>query len=97
MGLQQQLTGFLGVDVSMFYKNIRNLLGVEILSTLDNIQYTRTVNRDHGLVRGGTIALAVRPVGILLHSSFDVTYSDARGSSSDPAAVADGRDRGPLR
>ena len=89
MGLQQQLTGFLGVDVSMFYKNIRNLLGVEILSTLDNIQYTRTVNRDHGLVRGGTIALAVRPVGILLHSSFDVTYSDARGSSSDPAAVAD--------
>ena len=88
MGLQQQLTSFLGVDVSMFYKNIRNLLGVEILSTLDNIQYTRTVNRDHGLVRGGTIALAVRPVGILLHSSFDVTYSDARGSSSDPAAVA---------
>ncbi len=89
MGVQQQLTSFLGVDVSMFYKNIRNLLGIEILSTLDNIQYTRTVNRDHGLVRGGTIALAVRPVGILLHSAFDVTYSDARGSSSDPAAVAD--------
>ena len=89
VGLQQQLADFIGVDINLFYKNIRNLLGVEILNTLDNIQFTRTINRDYGLVRGGTIALAVRPTGMLLQSSFDVTYSDARGSSSNPGAVAD--------
>lgn len=89
MGLQQQLTDFLGVDVNLFYKNIRNLLGIEILGTLDNVQYTRTVNRDYALVRGGTLAFAVRPVGMLLGAGLDITYSDARGSSSNPFDVAD--------
>ena len=88
MGLQQQLTGTIGLDINLFYKNIRNLLGTEILGTLDNVQYTRTVNRDYGLVRGGTVALVTRPVGILLNSAVDVTYSDARGSSSSPGDVA---------
>lgn len=88
MGLQQQLTEFIGFDVNLFYKNIRNLLGTEILGTLDNVQYFRTVNRDYGLVRGGTFAIATRPMGMLLSSSFDITYSDARGSSSSSSDVA---------
>ncbi len=88
MGLQQQITDFIGIDINLFYKNIRNLLGTEILGTLDNIQYFRTVNRDYGLVRGGTLSLVTRPVGMLLGTSFDVTYSDARGSSSSASDVA---------
>ena len=88
MGLQQQLSEFIGVDINLFYKNIRNLLGTEILGTLDNVQYFRTVNRDYGLVRGGTLSIVTRPVGLLLGTSFDVTYSDARGSSSDADDVA---------
>lgn len=88
MGLQQQVTDFVGVDVNLFYKNIRNLLGTEILSTLDNVQYFRTINRDYGLVRGTTLSFVTRPIGLLLGSSLDVTYSDAKGSSSDPGDVA---------
>ena len=88
MGLQQQLSESIGLDINLFYKNIRNLLGTEILGTLDNVQYTRTVNRDYGLVRGGTIALVTRPEGLLLNASLDLTYSDARGSSSSPGDVA---------
>ncbi len=88
MGLQQQITDFIGIDVNLFYKNVRNLLGTEILSTIDNVQYYRTINRDYGLVRGTTLSFVTRPVGWLLGSSLDVTYSDARGSSSDPGDVA---------
>jgi len=88
MGLQQGVTEFIGVDINLFYKNIRNLLGTEILGTLDNIQYLRTVNRDYGLVRGGTFSIVTRPIGLLLGTSFDVTYSDAKGSSSDAGDVA---------
>lgn len=88
MGLQQQLTDYIGIDINLFYKNIRNLLGTEILGTLDNVQYYRTVNRDYGLVRGGTFSIVTRPVGPILGTSFDITYSDARGSSSDPEDVA---------
>ena len=88
MGLQQQITDFVGIDINLFYKNIRNLLGTEILGTLDNIQYFRTVNRDYGLIRGGTLSIVTRPVGALLGTSFDVTYSDAKGSSSNSSDVA---------
>ncbi len=88
MGLQQQVSEFIGIDINLFYKNIRNLLGTEILGTLDNIQYFRTVNRDYGLVRGGTLSLVTRPVGALLGTSFDITYSDAKGSSSSASDVA---------
>ena len=88
MGLQQQITDFIGIDLNLFYKNIRNLLGTEILGTLDNVQYQRTVNRDYGLVRGGTLSIVTRPVGMLLGTSFDITYSDARGSSSSASDVA---------
>ncbi len=88
MGLQQQITDFIGIDINLFYKNIRNLLGTEILGTLDNIQYFRTVNRDYGLIRGGSLSLVTRPVGMLLGTSFDITYSDAKGSSSSSSDVA---------
>lgn len=88
MGLQQQISDYIGIDLNLFYKNIRNLLGTEILGTLDNVQYFRRVNRDYGLVRGGTLSIVTRPVGMLLGTSFDITYSDARGSSSNPDDVA---------
>ena len=88
MGLQQQVTDFIGVDINLFYKNVRNLLGTEILGTLDNVIYTRTINRDYGLIRGGTLSIVTRPIGMLLGAGFDVTYSDARGSSSNPNDVA---------
>ena len=51
--------------------------------------YFRTVNRDYGLIKGGTIALVTRPSGMLQSLGFDVTYEDARGSSSNPAFIAD--------
>ena len=89
MGLQQQLSDFIGLDVNLFYKNIRNLLGLEILSTSDGVRYYRTVNRDYGLVKGGTLALFTQPKGFLNAAGFDITYQDAQGSSSNPNAIAD--------
>lgn len=89
MGLQQQVSNFMGVDVNLYYKNVRNLLGLEILSTSDGVQYFRTVNRDYGLIKGGTIAVFTRPYKYLRSAGFDITYQDAQGSSSDPGAIFD--------
>lgn len=88
MGLQQELTPFLALDLTLFYKNTRNLLGRERLATLDNVEYTRRENRDFGIIRGGTLAFATRPRGALLSAAIDLTYSDATGSSSNPDDLA---------
>ncbi|TVQ11331.1 MAG: TonB-dependent receptor [Balneolaceae bacterium] len=89
MGLQQQLSNFIGLDINLYYKNVRNLLGLEILATSDGTEYFRTVNRDYGLIKGGTIALVTRSSGYLQSLGFDITYEDARGSSSNPSFIAD--------
>lgn len=89
IGLQQQISDFAGVDLNLYYKNVRNLLGLEILSTSDGVEYFRTVNRDFGQIKGGTIAFVTRPRGLLQNAGFDVTYEDARGSSSNPNFIAD--------
>lgn len=89
LGLQQQISSFIGLDINLYYKNIRNLLGLEVLNTSDGVQYFRSVNRDYGLVKGGTIAFYTKPVGLLSSAGFDVTYQDARGSSSNPNTIAD--------
>lgn len=89
LGLQQQISDFAGVDVNLYYKNVRNLLGLEILSTSDGVEYFRTVNRDFGQIRGGTIAFVTRPRGVLQNAGLDVTFEDAKGSSSNPNFIAD--------
>lgn len=89
VGLQQQISDFIGIDVNLFYKNIRNLLGVQVLATGDGVNYFQTVNRDYGLVKGGTISFFTNPKGYLNAAGFDITYQDAQSSSSNPNAIAD--------
>jgi len=67
----------------MYYSNIRNLLGLELVSTLDNITYRRYINRDYGAVKGVTISLEKLRSG-LVSGGIDYTYQYARGSSSNP-------------
>ncbi len=86
IGLQQGLTEDVAVDVTAFYKDVKNLLGIEALSTVDNVSYYRYINRDYGNVRGLTLALRYGGNGFI--TGF-VNYSlqIAKGSSSDPEFI----------
>lgn len=86
IGLQQQLGEELSMEVTAYFKDIRNLLGTEILHTTTGIRYARFINRDFGSVKGLTFAFEKR-----LKSGFgatiDYTYQIARGDASDPASA----------
>ncbi len=86
-GYKHALTDFLGLDVSIFYKDIRDLLGVEFISTYTDAEYARLTNVDFGNVIGFTIALDQRRLGIL-SSALDYTWQRAQGNSSDPRETA---------
>ncbi|MDZ7288536.1 MAG: TonB-dependent receptor, partial [candidate division KSB1 bacterium] len=86
-GYKHALTDFLGLDVSIFYKDIRDLLGVEFISTYNDAEYARLTNVDFGNVLGFTIAFDQRRVGIF-SSSLDYTWQRAQGNSSDPRETA---------
>ncbi|TLY31283.1 MAG: TonB-dependent receptor [Ignavibacteria bacterium] len=86
-GYKHALTDFLGLNVNLFYKDIRDLLGVELIDTYSAASYPRLTNVDFGSVTGFTISLDQRPVGIL-SSTIDYTWQMAQGNSSDPIETA---------
>lgn len=86
IGLQQAITPSLAVDVTAYYKDIENLLGIEQLTTLDRITYTRYVNRDYGNTRGLSVGFTKR--GDRVNGGANYSLSFANGSSSNPDELA---------
>lgn len=86
-GYKNAVTDYLGITLNVFYKDIRDLLGVEFISTYNDAQYSRLTNVDFGNVIGFTISLDQRRVGIV-SSSLDYTWQMAQGNSSDPQETA---------
>jgi outer membrane receptor protein involved in Fe transport len=83
VGVKDAINPDLGLDVNAFYKDIRDLLGVEFVSTYNGAQYVRYTNVDYGSVVGFTVQLDQRALGPLSLTA-DYTWQLALGNSSDP-------------
>lgn len=86
-GFKSEITPTLGLDISLFYKDIRDLLGVEFVQTYTAAEYARFTNIDFGGIRGFTIALDQRGLGPI-SVSLDYTLQNALGNASDPRETA---------
>ena len=86
IGLQQVLFQNFAIDASIYYRDIRNLLGMEIIKTYDAVSYARYINRDYGNVRGFIVTLDKR-FADYFSFKIDYTYQIAEGNSSDPNTV----------
>ena len=82
-GYKQAINEDLGLDVTVFYKDIRDLLGVEFISTYNDAVYARVTNVDFGNVEGFTLSLHHRALGPL-NVSLDYTWQNAQADASDP-------------
>jgi outer membrane receptor protein involved in Fe transport len=87
IGYKQIINPDLGFDLTLFYKDIRDLLGVEFISTYTGAEYTRLTNVDFGSISGITLAVDHRKVGPL-SLSLDYTWQRALGNASDPSETA---------
>lgn len=87
VGFKQQVGDDVGVTVTGFYKDIRNLLGTRIVdSFIAGTRYALYSNREYGNIQGITLGVSKRPGG-LISGHLDYTYSVAEGSASDPSAA----------
>jgi outer membrane receptor protein involved in Fe transport len=82
-GYKHALHEDLGLDVTSFYKDVRNLLGVEFVSTYNEAEYARLTNVDFGDVFGFTFSVDHRALGPV-RLAMDYTWQHAMGNSSDP-------------
>jgi len=67
----------------LYYSDIRDLLGVEVISTVESDRFGRYINRDYGNSKGLILTLEKR------HSDYfsaklDYTYQIAQGNGSNP-------------
>lgn len=83
IGLQQELTPEIGVTLTGYYKDIRNLLGTEIHIKNDFRKFSKLINRDYGAVKGFTISFEKR-FSDGFGASLDYTFQIAKGDASDP-------------
>lgn len=90
IGIQQQLTDDIGIDVTAYIRDIRNLTGTPFSQigiggggSTASRKYTKYVNTDFGFVKGFIISLDKR-FADGLNMSMDYTFQIARGSASDP-------------
>ena len=83
IGLKQEFTSEFLIDVTGFYRDIRDWITSEFYTTLNNSVYAVYTNRDYSNVQGITLTLKKR---FSNHYAFDVnyTYQIAEGSNSSP-------------
>lgn len=86
LGLQQALASDLSLDFTVYYQDIRNLLGMEIINTYHGNKYARYINRDYANVRGFIVTLDKR-FSDFFSIKLDYTYQLAEGDASDPMSV----------
>lgn len=93
IGLQQQLIENLIMNVTCYYKDIRNLAGTKLYKTFEQDEYGQYANNDYGNVWGVTFSLDLRKMG-MISANLDYTYQIAEGNGSDPKqAFYDARNR----
>jgi outer membrane receptor protein involved in Fe transport len=85
IGLQQAVTNDIAVAMTAYYKDFRNLLGIEPVTTVDQVEYSRYINRDYGNSKGVTLDFTKR--NGLVTGGINYTLSYANGSASDPDAL----------
>ncbi|OGU72662.1 MAG: hypothetical protein A3H45_13900 [Ignavibacteria bacterium RIFCSPLOWO2_02_FULL_55_14] len=86
LGLQQQLTDDIGLDATVYSKDVRNLIGTQIFDIGNGNKYSQYVNQDYGTTRGFILSFEKR-MGDGFGASLDYTFQIAKGNASDPNSV----------
>jgi hypothetical protein len=85
LGLQQQLTEDIGIDVTLFYRDVRDWVGTSALinSAKVDVEYSQYENKDYENVKGITLKIEKR---FSNNYSFrtDYTFQSAEGTYSSP-------------
>ncbi len=89
IGIQQSFTDQLGVDITAYFRDIRNLAGTradEIRLFGGAGKYSQFVNSDFGFVKGLIVSVNKR-FSNHWSATLDYTFQSAKGNASDPEAT----------
>ncbi|MBO8130725.1 MAG: TonB-dependent receptor [Candidatus Marinimicrobia bacterium] len=82
VGLWQELIRDLGLEVTLFYRDIYNLLSTKVMTTYNQIRYGIYTNKDYGNARGLEVKLDFVRGPISLFLNYTLQYT--RGNADTP-------------
>tara|TARA_B100000003_G_C10929954_1_gene370721 strand:- start:74 stop:2773 length:2700 start_codon:yes stop_codon:yes gene_type:complete len=82
IGLWQEITRGLGLDVALFYRDIYNLLSAKVISTYNQIEYGLYSNKDYGNARGLEVKLDLGAGSLKGMVNYTLQYT--RGNADNP-------------
>ena len=89
VGVQQAFTDDISIDLTAYFRDIRNLAGTradEIRLPGGSATYSQYVNSDFGFVKGVVLTVTKR-LSDNWAATIDYTFQSAKGNASDPAAT----------
>jgi len=86
IGLQQQISSSVGIDATVFYRDVRDWVGTSpLISTpIPSVKYSMYENKDYSNVRGFTLKVEKRH-SRNFSARIEYTFSIAEGTYSNPA------------
>jgi outer membrane receptor for ferrienterochelin and colicin len=82
IGLWQELVKGLGLEISLYYKDIYDLLSTKIISTYNQIEYGLYTNKDYGNARGLEVKMDFFYEGIFANLNYTLAYT--KGNADNP-------------
>ncbi len=82
VGLWQELTETMGIEVALFYRDIYDLLSAKVISTFNQIEYGLYSNKDYGNAKGLEIKYDFRWDRISANLNYTLQYT--RGNADNP-------------
>ncbi|MBN2088453.1 TonB-dependent receptor [candidate division KSB1 bacterium] len=82
IGLWQELTTGMGLEVALYYRDIYDLLSTQIISTYNQIEYGLYTNKDYGNARGLEVKWNYEHRGLFTDLNYTLAYT--KGNADNP-------------
>jgi len=82
IGLWQELMKGMGLEISLFYRDIYNLLSTKIISTFNQIEYGLYTNKDYGNAKGLEVKYDFEYNNLSAFLNYTLQYT--RGNADNP-------------
>jgi len=96
IGLWQELTRSLSLDVALFYRDIYNLLSAQVFSTYNQIEYGLYSNKDYGNARGLEVKLDMGVGELKGMLNYTLQYTRGNADSPTQTFTRDGANMDPV-
>lgn len=85
IGLWQELIKGMGLEVSLFYRDIYDLLSARVITTYDQIEYGLYSNKDYGNAKGLEVKYDFVAGSFSAYANYTLQYS--RGNADNPTTT----------